>query len=266
LRWRSGYAKLFKKAAVLLPRRIEVAIPTVGKLLLNPHDYIDSRLVCFHTWEPEISAFIRANLRDEDVAVDIGANIGYYTLLMSRIVGKNGKVYSIEPCPPTLERLRAAVALNSLDNVTVVPCGISDRPERRIMTLDIGNSGRNSFGMEDAGGIELKRLGDVLLAEDLPRVAFIKIDVEGMEEAVLDDIASLAPKLSDRLIVVAEIWSDGSRTRWFRRFEELGFAAYELQNSYDFQHYAAGDIQALHPYAEGRAGIHDIALIRRSAA
>jgi FkbM family methyltransferase len=176
---RGRYANGLRRLWKVLPE-VRTNIPGLGMMTLEPHDFVDSRLFNFHTWEPEITAFVSKHVKPGDVVVDIGANIGYYTLLLSKLVGPTGKVYAVEPCEGTLKRLGKVVTWNQLDKVTVIPCGISDRAERRELIEYRGNAGRNSFGGESEDGIELRRLSDVIPESDLKRVSFVKLDVEGL--------------------------------------------------------------------------------------
>ncbi|MFD1611624.1 FkbM family methyltransferase [Sphingomonas tabacisoli] len=256
---RAQYARAVRRAAMLFPGPYPTDIPGLGAMLLSPGDFIDSRIACFHVWEPEITAFIKAHLKPDRVAVDIGANIGYFTIVMSRVARQ---VYAVEPCPPTLEKLDWTVKHNGLSNVQVLPYGISDRAERRAMTYDRHNSGRNAFAEPAADGIELRRFEDLIPAEDLPDVSLIKIDVEGMEGPVMRDIASVVPKMAPDLVIVCEAWSDGTPLDWLPLYLEQGFRPFRIPNSYGFDHYARATIADPAPYVDGHEGIHDIALIR----
>ena len=69
--------------------------------------------------EGDVEEFIRSYLRNGSVFVDVGANIGYYTLIASKLVGSQGRVYSVEPIPSTAMILRANVRLNDCSNVAI---------------------------------------------------------------------------------------------------------------------------------------------------
>lgn len=77
---------------------------------------------------------------------DIGANIGFYTLLASRRVGAQGRVVAFEPTPATVARLRQHVTQNDCANVTVLPCALGHAPgEQTVYALDHANHGMNSL-------------------------------------------------------------------------------------------------------------------------
>lgn len=91
-------------------------------------------------------------------ALDIGANIGYYTLLLSRIAGPDGHVFAVEPAPMVRDSLERNIAANSLVNVSVFPVDISDRIVRRAIHYVEGNSGATSQGDVVKDGIELRSI------------------------------------------------------------------------------------------------------------
>ncbi len=114
-------------------------------------------------------------------AVDVGANIGYYLLMIERGVGPTGEVVCIEPSPENLPELRATIAANSFSNVEVHEIAVGSENRRTEI-----KGGLNSGIVGDGAGaydVELRTL-DSLVA-DGRRVDFIKIDVEGYELQVL---------------------------------------------------------------------------------
>src|SRR6266481_1911926 len=71
-------------------------------------------------WEMGLTMYIARHVRDGMVAIDIGANFGYYTILLAALVGERGHVYAIEPAPATAVMLRRSVQLNGFDSFTTV--------------------------------------------------------------------------------------------------------------------------------------------------
>ena len=87
------------------------------RLYLDQHDTLG--LTVRETWEPNETRLTIGKVRQGNVFVDIGANIGYYTILASRLVGKSGKVFAFEPEPSNFEILAKNVELNKCDNVVL---------------------------------------------------------------------------------------------------------------------------------------------------
>jgi FkbM family methyltransferase len=113
---------------------------------------------------------------------DIGANIGYYLLLIEQVIGPRGRVLCVEPEPDNLEDLRRVIAANSFQNVEIVSAALG--AENTEMQLSRGLNGR----VVPSGGdlkVPLMRLDDLWDRAMRDRVDFLKIDVEGFEGEVL---------------------------------------------------------------------------------
>src|SRR5439155_18352535 len=92
-----------------------------SRMLGNTQDLIQRHIYYFGNWEPNISAWIGATLKRGDCFVDVGANIGHYSLLASAIVGLEGSVVAIEAAPWIHALLDRHVALNRRPNIRTVP-------------------------------------------------------------------------------------------------------------------------------------------------
>jgi len=164
-------------------------------------------------WSEAEVALWRKLIRLGDVAVDVGAHIGTHTLAFASLVGPEGQVHAFEPQEAAVVLLRRNVEQNGLRNVTVSPGALGAQPG----TLRYDDPVYWRTG--NFGGVELgpsgKKLAQVrtLDAARLGRVDFVKVDVEGMEQAVLAGAAGTIrrclpilyvendrPELSDALI------------------------------------------------------------------
>lgn len=259
---RAGYALLVKRGLGVVQRPLVANIPDIGTMKLEPWDLIDSRLLFFGVWEPAVSKFMREAIKPGAVVADIGANIGYYTLLLSRAVGPSGHVYAVEPGPHIRARLEDALARNGITNVTVIPYGISDRSERRSFEQASANLGASKFGEVSEDGIELRRLADVIPAADLARLSFIKLDVEGMEAPVMRDLAGMLGRLPHELTICAELRIDPEMQALLAQFRTAGFSFLELPNRYTMFDYPAHPLEAVE-IETPCTGQLDLALVRR---
>jgi len=161
-------------------------------------------------WPP--SAGVQRLVREGDVVVDAGANVGYVTALLARWVGPRGRVHSFEPVPQTADLLRRAVRRLALRQVEVHACCVSDRAVLASMNIpNYAEGGENLYesrvvaeGEASAGGrvvqIPLVCLDDELAA-DRARVRFIKLDVEGHEEAALHGARALLQEARPALLI-----------------------------------------------------------------
>jgi FkbM family methyltransferase len=177
-----------------------------GQMLINRHDvYIGRALDLYGEWsEGEIDLF-RQVLRPGMVAVDAGANIGTHTVAMAQFVAPNGTVYAFEPQRIVFQTLAANVALNSLANVFCLQRALGEAPGvLHVPPLDY--TVPNNFGGVELGGathgerVEIMRIDDL----DLPACHLIKIDVEGMELAVLKGAAETIKRCQPLLYVEAD--------------------------------------------------------------
>ena len=118
------------------------------------------------------------------VVFDIGANVGYYSLLAAVLSGPGGKVFAFEPLLRNVDYLRKHVAINHMDNVTVIEAAVSDHDGEASFQLGASDAMGH---LSDRGEIKVKMvcLDALLEAGEIPLPDFMKIDVEGAEFDVL---------------------------------------------------------------------------------
>lgn len=161
-------------------------------------------------WEFWLTRHFAAAIRAGDTVIDIGANLGYYTLLAADLVGQSGRVVAIEPNPQVFARLSASIAVNgfsahtSARNVALAAAG---EHGTRPFFVPAGEpkNGRFVAPGEDPGRLAAHgAVSDVTLGrinpDDFERVDFIKIDVEGAELAVLDHLRPLLDKFRPKVV------------------------------------------------------------------
>jgi len=152
--------------------------------------------------EPELGPILRAALRPGDIFVDVGANVGTYSLMGASLVGHGGRVLAFEPIPATRMRLEKNVSLNDVPQLRILPNGLGAEPGSTTFHVADGASGLSSR-YNDAGGtqveVEISTLDAIL--QDHPAPRLMKIDVEGMELEVLRGAAGLLRSEEAPLIV-----------------------------------------------------------------
>jgi FkbM family methyltransferase len=187
-------------------------------LALSPHRLIDRYLITTGSYAPELVRFIRQALdpgpgaapgAGAGVFLDVGANLGYFSLVAARALGSGGKVYAFEPSPREHALLLEHLSLNAVTNVVPFAVGLGDREERsRLWLAGLENPGQNSRHHGDAAGaampveIALAPIGALLPAPVLRQVRGVKIDVEGDECAVLAGFADVMPLLAGAWFIV----------------------------------------------------------------
>lgn len=140
-------------------------------------------------YEPHCSDFLRAWLRRGDHAIDIGANHGWYSLLMASAVGATGTVLACEPMPDMVSAWRRNLARNQHLDATLATTALGELPGvlelHHFAGLPHGHTSISDLGRSDFVRVcvEVRRLDDVLVDHAAP--TFVKLDVEGSELAVL---------------------------------------------------------------------------------
>ena len=181
----------------------------------------------FVTWnQAEYEAF-RAAAGPGAVALDVGANVGAYALLLGGWVRPGGRVYAFEPAPEAFAGLTAHVELNGLeDAVTCVPAAAAARTGTATLAVD-GLSGANRLDASAAGEqVETVTIDDFCRREGI-RPSFIKIDVEGAELDVLRGARETIRAGGAELALFVEMHP----TIW----AEMGIGAADLQAELEVQ-------------------------------
>jgi FkbM family methyltransferase len=186
----------------------------------------------FRSEEPEYKLLDEV-ISPGDWVIDVGANIGTYTLKMSELVSSNGRVLALEPIPDTFDLLTSNCKLSRFKNVTLLNVAASERIG--IVRMQIPRwehtGGPNLYEARIVPEITSDDGYDILAinidAIDFPkRVSFVKIDAEGHELSVIEGMASLLKR--DHPLIVVE------GTRASRFLESLGYASKHFTASPNF--------------------------------
>lgn len=161
-------------------------------------------------WDPATTMVFKRVVKAGDTVLDLGANLGYYTLLAARLVGATGRVVAVEPEPRNYRYLVENIRLNDYAQVEPHQMAVSDVSGSTILYLDEHDSGGHSL-RESAGsaaGVASTAVRCVALDEFLPvgtRVDVVKMDVEGYEPRVLTGMERLL-KENDRMVLFIEFF------------------------------------------------------------
>ncbi len=159
-------------------------------------------------YEPDVVRHVASAIKSGDIVVDIGANIGYYTLVAARSVGEGGRVYAFEPDPGNFHMLTENVKANSFTNVVAIQKAVS-ATTGATQLLQKKASTHSLFDHRLAPTkrsipIETVALDDFLSTlslTDQQRVSLVKIDAEGAEPLVLEGLANFIKRKSTLTIV-----------------------------------------------------------------
>lgn len=148
---------------------------------------IGHSLVYKQEYEPQTTAVFKSLVKKGMTVVDIGANIGYYTVLAGKLAGSKGQVYAFEPEQRNFGDLAGNIRLNRLSNVLPFQKAVSDRDGRAVLHISRFESGEHSLAVCDShregmANVETVRLDTAIKG----RVDIIKTDTEGNEIKVLE--------------------------------------------------------------------------------
>jgi FkbM family methyltransferase len=143
-------------------------------------------------WEPEVTKFIKDKLKPDQTFIDVGAHIGYYAILASKIVGNEGKVYAFEPCSLSRSVLSLNLRLNKCNNVVVSPVAVSNaKGAIKLYAAPPGSYGQrsivNELDTKDFDVVETDTLDNLVSG----RVDMVKIDVEAAAGFVVEGMTKI---------------------------------------------------------------------------
>lgn len=188
-------------------------------------------LLKFGMWEKgEVNVF-KKTIQEGWIVLDIGANIGYPSLLLSKLVGKSGKVIAFEPDKDNLQILRKNIKANNIQNIKVVPMAVSDHTGDGTLFVSDSHSGDhriyNPTGEErKTQNIKTISLDDYSKSNN--KINFIQMDVEGAEELVFKGMKRMLAK-NKKINILMEFWPEGLReigsspVDFLKMIKSLGF-------------------------------------------
>jgi FkbM family methyltransferase len=192
--------------------------------------------------ENEIMEYFNPN--EGDTVVDVGAHIGLYSLIAAKRVGPSGKVIAIEPDPENFKILKKNILLNQLSNVEALECAVySTRGKLRLFLPEL-EQGRTIFNtvMQDRARtstnfleVEANTLDNIMDENNIQRVNYLKIDVEGAELEVLKGAVNTLSSNKD-LTLLIEVHGDANYKPILEIFEE-----YKFQIIYENKYYPSND-------------------------
>jgi len=177
-------------------------------MFLAPEGSYPSPDMVVDRYEPATTDLFKELLKPGMVMADVGAHVGYFSLLAAEIVGPSGKVFAFEPEPGNHGLLRKNIEVNSLPNIQAVEKAVSDRSGTTEFFLSELDSGSHSLFGKAARGIREKvqvmvtTLDDFFESEGWPNTDLIKIDVEGAELGVLHGMERLIERMPNLNLVI----------------------------------------------------------------
>lgn len=179
-------------------------------------------------YEKDVTELIRQRVSTGMTVVDLGASIGYYTLLASRLVGQNGTVFAFEPDGETFLYLQENIARNKLTNVVAINEAVGDTEAEVGFVREGPERGFVSTQVQSPDVVEATTLDAVMSRLGWPLVHLIKVDIEGSERAALLGMQELiwrnpAIQIIVELNLEAITRSGGTLAELIETLNRLGF-------------------------------------------
>jgi FkbM family methyltransferase len=174
------------------------------------------------TYEPQLQATIQELVLPGQIVYDIGANIGFMTLLFAQCVESTGHVYAFEALPANLQRLRDNIALNSVDDrVTIISAAVNDRSNSTKFYIGpspgtgklVKSAGRSTITYRESIEVEGISIDDFIYQSGNPAPDILKIDIEGGEVLALPGMSRMLHE--KRPVVMIELHGqEAARVGW----------------------------------------------------
>jgi FkbM family methyltransferase len=217
-----------------------------SKIVGNTGDTIQRFIYYFGIREPNLTHWIGGRLALGDVFVDVGANIGYYSLLAARLVGHAGSAIAIEASPSTFALLSRNIELNQARNVRAVNLALWDTECELDMYDFPDDSGRASvmrswadhYKLKAVWRVQAKPLSAILSRTEISSARLFKVDIEGAEWQAASSLISLLPSLRPDAEFVIEVTDFALQAQGkepsdlLELFTTRGFHAYRIENDY----------------------------------
>ncbi len=220
-------------------------LPKELLITLKKRHYAHSLSLFDDSEEPDL-AIVKKLLNVGDFAIDIGANIGLYTKIMSEQVGKRGRIYCFEPLPSTFAILEYNINKLGLKNVTAYNLGLSNVQKKVRMSVPKYSAGGENYyrasiiaddelsvGSDSMRNVDVSTL-DLIFAHNKNQIAFVKCDVEGHEWPLLQGANELLEKKNAAWLIeisgCPDMESSESR-KIFDVFEAKNYLAYWYDGS-----------------------------------
>jgi FkbM family methyltransferase len=203
--------KEFRKWCV----RDEVLVKTKEnfQMFASPHDYTSYRIFFFGEYDAVMTSFIKAHVTEGATCLDIGAERGWFSLLMGKIVGPKGRVDSFEAFPPNYKKLKANILINKFDWVHSYNIAVSNNtgyanfvPPPYYIKQQIDRCGSGVGYLVSTPNPDSARVPTITLDQHIEeaginRFDLVKIDVEGSEAAVLEGGQHMIKRFHPKIII-----------------------------------------------------------------
>jgi len=211
----------------------DFAVVQESKMYLGVRDHYNLSIDGFY--EPKETELVKREVKKGNIVIDVGASIGYYTLLLSRLVGNSGKVFAFEPFENRIEILKQNIDINDYSNITIEKKIISDK----IGSINLNEKNFNSTTLDDY----FKNR----------KIDFIKVDVDGFEKKVTDGMLRVLEN-NQNIKLMMEYYPpglekfSGNPTDFPKKLELFGFEIFDIPQN--MKKVVADDLAKMYPNSQ----------------
>ena len=275
-----GYGKKYNTIKSF-SKKIESSLITdsaevwAGKMFLHPNDAFRLSIYGIHS-KIDFEIF-QKYVKKGDNVLDIGANIGYFTLMLAKLVGPTGKVFAFEPDPRNISLLKKNIETNGYQNVVVVPKAVSNVNEKCTLFTSQSTFGQNRIyepkktKNQEYIPIESETIfldNFFMNNKKIENISFVKIDVEGAEKYVLEGMKNIL-SLNKNIKIFSEIDLDflndagSSYTEMIEFLEKKEFTIFLINDSDN--KIIKGNMKSIGKILEQESGSQNILCIREKS-
>jgi len=211
------------------------------KMYLAPHGPISLELATKGIWEESETELIKKIVSDGDVVLDLGANIGYYTMIFAKLIGPKGKVFAFEPEPNNFELLKKNLTINGYQNSTIEDAAVSDENgEVKLYLHESMATNHRIFYSKSVSKnfvvVKKIKLDDYFKNNPIKkRISFVKMDVEGSEFGVLKGMTTILNENKNLKMLIEyfpqAIKESGAQpSNLLKILKNAGFSFYEVKS------------------------------------
>ncbi len=226
----------------IIPEKIKVDPAT---LYLNPNDPVLSGALTLRVYENSEISFFKKYCREDMTFIDVGGNIGLYSTLALHTLDHDGRIITLEPHPESFALLsknvknnQEARGIENTPQIDLFQMAASAQSGKRSLALNPENKADNRLSDApeewESIPIEAKSMDALLVEQEVEKVIFVKLDVQGYEPRILAGFMDTLRR-SDKTIIMTEFWpqgidsTGGNARSYLQDLSDLGFTLYELK-------------------------------------
>jgi FkbM family methyltransferase len=168
---------------------------------LDSTQYVDQQLLGNGVFEPESTEWVKEQVKRGMVVADVGANFGYYTVLLSRLAGDSGKVYAFEPSSGFRSRLKGHLQANHCENVVVSENALSDEPGTAELFTGDSTGSFLAFAGREPEEVQCMTFDEFVKRNNVSRLDFMKVDIDGHESKFVAGAAESLRRFQPTILI-----------------------------------------------------------------